>query len=163
FLPGAGRPAETGLEGRHAWARPRSTPSSCATRSARGPTCSGACGRPTPLPCCGGWPPAPRCGASAAPPSGWPWGCLAGPPARALPPAAPADSPLLDTFRRLDHSAIYLLIAGTYTPIFAVLLHGRLRLVLLSVLWSLAAVGIACKWLVPWPPHTLTVGLYVAV
>jgi hemolysin III len=77
--------------------------------------------------------------------------------------AVPADSPLLDTLRRLDHSAIYLLIAGTYTPIFAVLLEGRLRGVLLILLWSLAAVGIACKWLVPWPPHTLTVALYVAV
>jgi hemolysin III len=78
----------------------------------------------------------------------------------AIPPEAPD---LLETFRLLDHSAIYLLIAGTYTPLFALLLHGRLRLTLLAVMWGLAAVGIACKWLLPAPPYLLTVGLYVAV
>src|SRR5581483_713518 len=45
-------------------------------------------------------------------------------------------------FRLLDHSAIYLLIAGTYTPIFALLLAGRLRTIMLALVWGLAAIGI---------------------
>jgi hemolysin III len=78
--------------------------------------------------------------------------------------AVPREAPLLMQYlQRLDHSAIYVLIAGTYTPIFAVLLRGRLRSILLSLVWGLAGVGIAAKWLLPWPPYALTVGLYVAV
>jgi hemolysin III len=69
----------------------------------------------------------------------------------------------LEIFRKLDHSAIYLLIAGTYTPIFAVLLRGWLRPTLLVLLWGLALVGIGCKWLLPWPPYQLTVALYVGM
>src|SRR5436305_13981444 len=34
----------------------------------------------------------------------------------------PKESPIVTLFRRFDHSAIYLLIAGTYTPVFTVLL-----------------------------------------
>jgi hemolysin III len=75
----------------------------------------------------------------------------------------PADSPTVDVFRRLDHSAIYLLIAGTYTPAFAVLLRGRQRLWLLTTVWLLAVAGIAAKWLWPMPPEALTVGLYLAL
>jgi hemolysin III len=70
---------------------------------------------------------------------------------------------LLQTFRLLDHSAIYVLIAGTYTPIFVVLLQNPLRVVLLTVIWALALAGVACKWLLPLPPHALTVGLYLAM
>lgn len=70
---------------------------------------------------------------------------------------------LLYYLRKLDHSAIYALIAGTYTPVFAVLLGGRLRAVLLSLVWGLAGVGILAKWLLPWPPYELTVALYIAM
>lgn len=70
---------------------------------------------------------------------------------------------LLFYLRRLDHSAIYVLIAGTYTPVFAVLLRGRLRIVLLSWVWGLAGVGILAKWLLPWPPYWLTVALYITM
>jgi hemolysin III len=78
--------------------------------------------------------------------------------------AAPAGRPrLVEALRLLDHSAIYLLIAGTYTPIFAVLLRGRLRAALLAVMWALAAAGVACKWALTLPSHDLTVGLYLAL
>jgi hemolysin III len=70
---------------------------------------------------------------------------------------------VLDYFRLLDHSAIYLLIAGTYTPVFAVLLRGRLRTVMLALVWGLAAVGIACKWLLTAPPYGVTVGIYIGM
>ena len=78
--------------------------------------------------------------------------------------AVPGEDLLLVKYLRLlDHSAIYVLIAGTYTPVFAVLLRGRLRIILLSLVWGLAAVGIAAKWLLPWPPYELTVALYIAM
>ncbi len=77
--------------------------------------------------------------------------------------AVQVEERLLSIFRRLDHSAIYVLIAGTYTPVFAVFLSGRWRVAMLSIMWALAAIGIACKWLVSDPPYPMTVGLYVAL
>ncbi len=75
----------------------------------------------------------------------------------------PADRPaLVDALRRLDFSATHVLIAATYTPVFAVLLTGRLRVVMLAVEWSLALLGIACKWLVPVSSFELIVALFFA-
>ena len=70
---------------------------------------------------------------------------------------------LIDFFQRLDHSAIYLLIAGTYTPIYLVLLPRPLRTRLLVLMWTLAAVGIVLKWLLPMGAYELSVGLYVGM
>ena len=47
--------------------------------------------------------------------------------------------------RRLDHSAIFLLIAGTYTPIALIVLRGGMGWTLLATVWGLGAVGIAWK------------------
>lgn len=66
-------------------------------------------------------------------------------------------------FLNLDHSAIYLLIAGTHTPVFAVLLRGGLRWRLLAVMWGMAVGGVACEWLLPRPPYWLTVGLFIGM
>ena len=44
--------------------------------------------------------------------------------------------------RIFDHAAIYLLIAGTYTPFSLVVLHGLLGWTIFSIVWGLAAVGI---------------------
>lgn len=55
-----------------------------------------------------------------------------------------ARSPRLKRiFKELDQSAIYLLIAGTYTP-FSLNLGGRLGWGLLGLVWALALIGIAC-------------------
>jgi hemolysin III len=48
-------------------------------------------------------------------------------------------------FHVLDHSAIYLLIAGTYTPFTLVSLHGPLGWFVFSVEWSLAVAGVVFK------------------
>jgi len=48
-------------------------------------------------------------------------------------------------FRRLDHSAIFLLIAGTYTPFVLVAFRGTLGWTLFGIVWALAAFGIALK------------------
>lgn len=44
--------------------------------------------------------------------------------------------------RKLDHCSIYLLIAGSYTPICLVALKGTIGAILISVIWIFAAVGI---------------------
>ena len=46
-------------------------------------------------------------------------------------------------FQKLDHSAIYLLIAGSYTPFALVTLRGRLGWTIFGVIWALAVLGIA--------------------
>jgi len=48
-------------------------------------------------------------------------------------------------FQVLDHSAIYLLIAGTYTPFTLVSLRGRVGWLLFAVVWSLAVAGVIFK------------------
>jgi hemolysin III len=48
-------------------------------------------------------------------------------------------------FHVLDHSSIYLLIAGTYTPFALVSLHGWLGWMLFGVIWGLAVVGVVFK------------------
>ena len=48
-------------------------------------------------------------------------------------------------FKILDHSAIYLLIAGTYTPFTLVPLHGVLGWTVFGLVWGLAALGITLK------------------
>lgn len=48
-------------------------------------------------------------------------------------------------FRIIDHSAIYLLIAGTYTPFMLVTLQGPRGWTMFGVIWGLALLGIAYK------------------
>jgi hemolysin III len=47
--------------------------------------------------------------------------------------------------RRADHAGIYVLIAGTYTPVGLLALHGALQKVVLGVVWTGAAAAIALK------------------
>ncbi|GLC89159.1 PAQR family membrane homeostasis protein TrhA [Lysinibacillus piscis] len=47
----------------------------------------------------------------------------------------------------LDHSAIYILIAGTYTPFLLIAIGGTLGITLLCIIWSLALLGIVFKCL----------------
>lgn len=48
-------------------------------------------------------------------------------------------------FKLLDHCAIYLLIAGTYTPLMLVTLADDVGYIILSIIWGLALSGIAFK------------------
>jgi hemolysin III len=64
--------------------------------------------------------------------------------------------------RRLDHSAIFLLIAGTYTPL-CLLLPPRSGLPLLAVVWSGAALGIVQSILWARAPKPLVAAIYVAL
>jgi hemolysin III len=50
--------------------------------------------------------------------------------------------------RRIDHAGAYLMIAGTYTPVALLTLHGELGAVILAVVWvgALAAIGVKFVW-----------------
>jgi hemolysin III len=63
--------------------------------------------------------------------------------------------------RKLDHSAIYLLIAGTYTPICLYYFTGFWRLGFLAVIWSLGLTGIGVKFVVIRAPRWITAGIYL--
>lgn len=53
--------------------------------------------------------------------------------------------PTRAVLKRMDHSAIFLLIAGTYTPFLMLTLQSRMASVLLVVLWLVASVGVLFK------------------
>lgn len=54
-------------------------------------------------------------------------------------------SKVKNLFAILDHSAIYLLIAGTYTPLVLISLNGALGWTLFGIIWGMAIAGIAFK------------------
>jgi hemolysin III len=58
-------------------------------------------------------------------------------------------------FQRLDHAAIYLLIAGTWTPVALVEMRDARGLTLLGAIWGLAAVGIGFVFRRGGPPRWL--------
>lgn len=64
---------------------------------------------------------------------------------------------------RLDHSMIFIFIAGTYTPFALLALPRRLGLVILAVVWSGALAGTLLKQTWRHAPRWLTVPLYVAL
>lgn len=64
---------------------------------------------------------------------------------------------------RLDHSMIFVLIAGTYTPFLLLLLDGTLRNVLFAVVWGGALGGIVARNAVRTPPRWVFVGLYLTL
>lgn len=66
-------------------------------------------------------------------------------------------------FRVLDHSAIFLLIAGTYTPFTLGVLHGPWGWSLLVLVWSLALGGVVFKVIFGVRYLGFSVGLYLAM
>ena len=72
-------------------------------------------------------------------------------------------SPVKWILRRFDHSAIYVLIAATYTPFLAQMNDHTLGLVLLVGVWTVAFIGIALKVVFPGRFDRLAVALYLAL
>lgn len=66
-------------------------------------------------------------------------------------------------FRALDHSAIFLLIAGTYTPFMLVNLRGPWGWSLLAVIWTIGLAGIVLRLCLHGRLHGLIVGFYIAM
>ncbi len=65
--------------------------------------------------------------------------------------------------RRIDHANIYLLIAGTYTPLSVALLPGPTAALVLGIVWAGAAIGTATNLLWMSAPRWFTAGLYVVL
>jgi hemolysin III len=65
--------------------------------------------------------------------------------------------------RRLDHSMIFLLIAGTYTPFALLVLHGALATAVLVAVWGGAFAGIVLNLLWIDAPEWLTAVVYVTL
>lgn len=61
--------------------------------------------------------------------------------------------------QRLDHSMIYVLIAGTYTPVIVVVLDPPFRWIALGVAWGIAAFGIGQKAFLPDASKSLSIAL----
>lgn len=59
------------------------------------------------------------------------------------------ETELKRLFQKFDHSAIYFLIAGTYTPIMLLVVGGAEGWTLFGIEWGIALVGIALKFLYP--------------
>ncbi|CAI9409960.1 PAQR family membrane homeostasis protein TrhA [Nocardioides sp. T2.26MG-1] len=65
--------------------------------------------------------------------------------------------------RRFDHSNIFLLIAGSYTPFSLILLEGTQRAVLLTTIWSCAILGVLFRVFWTDAPRWLYVPIYIAM
>jgi len=67
----------------------------------------------------------------------------------------------LEIFRKIDHAAIYFLIAGTYTPFCVNAFSGFWKWGMLSIIWSLALIGIIVKLFYIRAPRWLNAGIYL--
>lgn len=63
--------------------------------------------------------------------------------------------------KRLDHSMIFVLIAGSYTPICMLVLPKRYGIPMLIYIWALAIVGICVKIFIIYCPHWVSSAIYI--
>ena len=68
-----------------------------------------------------------------------------------------------DWMRRLDHSMIFVLIAGSYTPFAVLVLHGPLAVAILIAVWAGAGLGVAFNLVWRTAPAWLRSALYVGL
>lgn len=72
-------------------------------------------------------------------------------------------APIKRLLARFDQAAIFLLIAGTYTPLLALLGNTPTSTIMLTAIWSAALVGIALKLIVPQHFGRLALVLYLGI
>jgi hemolysin III len=65
--------------------------------------------------------------------------------------------------KRFDHANIFLLIAGTYTPFALLLLEGGQRMLLLGIIWVVAALGVLFKVFWIGSPRWLYLAIYIGM
>lgn len=69
--------------------------------------------------------------------------------------------PRRDWLRRLDHAAIFVMIAGTYTPVATLGLEWPWNFAVILAVWAIAAVGVALKLIRPHSIERISVALYL--
>jgi len=72
-----------------------------------------------------------------------------------------AFTPARKVFRIIDHSSIFLLIAGTYTPFILISLRSPLGWFIFAIIWAIAATGITLKCIFISKFHKFYVALYI--
>ncbi len=65
--------------------------------------------------------------------------------------------------KKLDHSMIFVLIAGSYTPIIAFILQGNFRIFMLVLIWGIALSGVLFKVFWIQAPRWLYTGIYLGM
>lgn len=65
--------------------------------------------------------------------------------------------------RRLDHTMIFVAIAGTYTPVALLALHGWIATTVLVAVWAGALAGAVLEWSPVKAPRAVSAGVYVAL
>lgn len=76
---------------------------------------------------------------------------------------APWPARLRAVMKRVDHSMIFVLIAGTYTPFCLIVLDDAWGIPMLAVVWSLAALGVLSTIVLAHTPRWITVAPYLAL
>ena len=74
-----------------------------------------------------------------------------------------AGGRILRVFRKIDHMMIFVLIAGSYTPICLVVLGGKLGYTLLAVVWGVAILGMTIKAVWITCPKWFSSVIYIAM
>jgi hemolysin III len=74
-----------------------------------------------------------------------------------------ANPRVIEILRKFDHSAIYLLIAGSYTPICYIMFTGFWQWGMLAIIWSFALVGVIIKIFIIRAPRWVNAGIYLVM
>jgi len=74
-----------------------------------------------------------------------------------------AKPSILQTLRKLDHCAVFILIAGTYTPFCIIAFTGFYRWGLLAIIWTIAVIGIVVKIFYVSAPRWLNAIVYITM
>ena len=75
----------------------------------------------------------------------------------------PAGHPYEETLKKLDHMMIFVLIAGSYTPVCLLVIGGRKGITLLCIVWAFAIVGILIKAFWVFCPKWVSSVLYIGM
>lgn len=70
---------------------------------------------------------------------------------------------ILKIFRKIDHMMIFVLIAGSYTPVCLIVLGGRMGYTLLALVWGIALVGMTIKAVWITCPKWFSSAIYIAM
>ncbi len=75
----------------------------------------------------------------------------------------PGSPKVIGILRKIDHSAIYILIAGSYTPICLHFFSGFWQWGLLAIVWTMAVIGVFTKLFIINAPRWVSAGIYLVM